>query len=86
MTVSPRLERFSANGVAVVFVALIVTAALIVNRQFAGFAAALGVLVAALLAWRKAPSVVIVVAAALTTAALPLIGVAGNPSTQVAGQ
>ncbi|MET0197741.1 MAG: AzlD domain-containing protein, partial [Rhodococcus fascians] len=52
------------------------TSALIVDYRFAGFACPAGVLVAAVLAWRKAPFVTIVVAAAATTAALRWFGVA----------
>ena len=39
-----------------------------------GFAAPIGVTVAGILAWRKAPFVVIVIAAAATTAALRWFG------------
>ena len=75
MTITPRTERLASIGVAVIFVALIATSALIVDNGFAGFACPAGVLVAAVLAWKKAPFVAIVVAAAATTAALRFVGV-----------
>lgn len=74
--ISERTEKVSSIGVAVIFVALIATSALVVDHRFAGFAAPTGVLVAAVLAWRRAPFVAIVVAAAATTAALRLVGIA----------
>lgn len=76
MTISPRIDRVMSTSVAVVFVALIATSTLLVGKDFAGFALPAGVAVAALLAWRRAPFVVIVIAAAATTAALRWIGVA----------
>ncbi|WP_037140776.1 AzlD domain-containing protein [Rhodococcoides fascians] len=75
-TISPRVERLVSVAVAVIFVALIATSALIVDYGFAGFACPAGVLVAAVLAWRTASFVTIVVAAAATTATLRWFGVA----------
>ncbi|AYJ47487.1 AzlD domain-containing protein [Rhodococcus sp. P1Y] len=74
-SISPRIERLASIAVAVVFVALIATA-LVVDNGFAGFACLTGILVAAVLAWKNAPFVVIVVAAAATTAGLRFFGVA----------
>lgn len=76
VTLSPRIEMLSSTAVAVLFVALVATQALIVDTAFAGFALPAGVVVAAALAWRKAPFVAIVVAASATTAALRFVGVA----------
>lgn len=76
ITISPRIDKVMTTAVAVIFVALIATSTLLVGRDFAGFALPAGVAVAALLAWRRAPFVVIVIAAAATTAALRWIGVA----------
>lgn len=76
VTLSPRVETLSAMSVAVIFVALVATSALVVDQQFAGFALPAGVLVASVLAWRRAPFVGIVVAAAATTAVLRFAGVA----------
>jgi hypothetical protein len=44
------------------------------GSEFAGFARPAGVLAGALLAWRKAPFVVVVIAAAAVTALLRLAG------------
>lgn len=63
------------RGVAVVFVALVVTSTLLDGRDAAGVARPAGVLAAGLLAWRGRPFVVVVLAAALVTAALRLAGV-----------
>lgn len=76
ISISPRMEHVASIAVAVIFLALISTSALIVDNGFAGFACPAGVLVGAVLAWKKAPFVAIVVAAAATTAALRLVGVA----------
>ncbi|OZE82648.1 branched-chain amino acid transporter [Rhodococcus sp. 15-649-2-2] len=75
ITISPRIDRIMNTSVAVVFVALVATSTLLVGKEFAGFAAPIGVTVAGILAWRKAPFVVIVIAAAATTAGLRWIGV-----------
>ena len=76
VTLSPRVEKLSSVSVAVIFVALVASSALVADNRFAGFALPAGVAVAALLAWRKAPFVAIVVAAAATTAVLRYVGVA----------
>ncbi|SNT25982.1 AzlD domain-containing protein [Rhodococcoides kyotonense] len=76
ITVPARVEEISSMSVAVIFVALVATSALVVDKQFAGFALPIGVLVAAVLAWRKAPFVAVVIAAAATTATLRWLGVA----------
>lgn len=55
--------------------ALAVTAALTQDAGAAGIARPAGVLVGLLLAWRRAPFVVVVVAAAATAAGLRLLGV-----------
>ncbi|WP_338887631.1 AzlD domain-containing protein [Rhodococcus sovatensis] len=75
MTLSPRVEQLTSVSVAVIFVALVATSALVVDNGFAGVALPAGVAVAALLAWKKAPFVAIVVAAASTTGILRLLGV-----------
>ena len=75
ITISPRIDRVMNTSVAVVFIALVATSTLLVGKDFAGFAAPIGVTVAGILAWRKAPFVLIVIAAAATTAALRWIGI-----------
>jgi branched-subunit amino acid transport protein len=72
---SPRVEKLMMVGVAVLFSALVATSALIENQEFAGFARPAGVLVGGILAWRKVPFVVVVIAAAATAAGLRLLGV-----------
>jgi hypothetical protein len=56
-------------------VALVATAALADGRSFAGIALPAGVLAGGVLAWRKAPFVLVVVAAALVAAGLRALGV-----------
>ena len=72
---SPRVEKLMMVGVAVLFSALVATSALIDNQEFAGYARPAGVLVGGVLAWRKAPFVLVVIAAAATAAGLRLLGV-----------
>lgn len=73
--VSERVERLLACGAVVLLVAVLTTSALTEGHGFAGFARPAGVLVGGVLAWRKAPFVVVVLAAAVTTALLRLAGV-----------
>lgn len=61
---------------AALLAALAATAALTEAGAFAGYARPAGVLVGLLLAWPRAPFVLVVVAAAGTTALLRLLGVA----------
>lgn len=75
VTISPRIDKVMTTAVAVIFVALVATSSLLVGKDFAGFALPAGVAVAAVLAWRRAPFVVIVLAAAATTAGLRWVGV-----------
>lgn len=63
-------------GAAALLAALAATAALTEAGNFAGYARPAGVLVGLVLAWRRAPFVLVVVAAAGTTALLRLLGVA----------
>nr|WP_042196782.1 AzlD domain-containing protein [Kibdelosporangium sp. MJ126-NF4]CTQ89384.1 FIG00815672: hypothetical protein [Kibdelosporangium sp. MJ126-NF4] len=73
--ISPRVEKLMLVSVAVLFAALVATSSLIENQAFAGYARPAGVLVGGVLAWRRAPFVVVVLAAAGTAALLRLIGV-----------
>ena len=59
----------------VLLAALVATTALTKGHGFAGFARPAGVLVGGVLAWRKAPFLVVVLAAAATAALLRLAGV-----------
>ncbi|MEW2016324.1 AzlD domain-containing protein [Rhodococcus sp. NPDC076796] len=74
VTISPRIDKVMTTAVAVIFVALVATSTLLVGKDFAGFALPAGVAVAAVLAWRRSPFVVIVLAAAATTAGLRWVG------------
>ena len=68
-------ERLMSRAAVVLLTALVATSALLEAHQFAGFARPVGVLVGGLLAWRRAPFVVVVLAAAATAALLRLAGV-----------
>lgn len=68
------LERLMGMATVVLLAALVATAALLDGQDFAGVARPAGVAVAGVLAWRKAPFVVIVLAAAGTAAVLRLLG------------
>jgi len=73
---SPRLQALLDTSVAVLFCALIATSTLLHAGHYAGAARTAGVTVAGLLAWRRAPFVLVVLAAAGTTATLRLLGIA----------
>ena len=72
---SDALQRVLAMAAAALLAALAGTAALMAGTEFAGVARPAGVLVGGVLAWRKAPFVVVVLAAAGTAALLRLAGV-----------
>ncbi len=76
LTLSERVETILKAGATVVLLALAVTSALMVEGEFAGWALPAGVLVGGVLAWRRLPLAVVVVAAAATTALLRLAGIA----------
>ncbi|MDX2827489.1 AzlD domain-containing protein [Streptomyces ipomoeae] len=71
-----RVRELLAAGAVVLLVALLATGALTEAGGFAGWARPAGVLVGGVLAWRRAPFVVVVLGAAVTTAALRAVGVA----------
>ncbi len=71
----PRAEKLLEGAAVVLLAALVATTALTEGHGFAGIARPVGVLVGGLLAWRKAPFLVVVIAAAATTAVLRLLGV-----------
>jgi branched-subunit amino acid transport protein len=75
LELSDRVRRLLPMAAAALLAALAATAALTESGVFAGAARPAGVAVGALLAWRKAPFVVVVIAAALTAAGLRLAGV-----------
>ena len=75
ITVSPAVSRYLTLAAVALLAALIGTAALLNGTEFVGIARPAGVVVGAVLAWRKLPFVVVVVAAALTAALLRLAGI-----------
>ncbi|NED98784.1 AzlD domain-containing protein [Phytoactinopolyspora halotolerans] len=72
---SPRVEQLLAVAAVVLLAALVGTSALVEDQEFVGFARPAGVAVGGVLAWRKVPFVVVVVAAAGTAAVLRMLGV-----------
>jgi len=75
VTVPVAAERLFADAASVLLIALAATAALTAGHGFAGWARPAGVLVAGVLAARRAPFPVVVLAAAGVTALLRLAGV-----------
>src|SRR5580700_219538 len=75
ITFPPRAEQLLAAGAVVMLAALVATTALTKGHGFAGYARPAGVLAGGVLAWRKAPFLVIVLTAAAVTAVLRLAGV-----------
>jgi branched-subunit amino acid transport protein len=75
ITVPPWAERLLEAGAVVLLAALAATTALTEGHGFAGPARPAGVLVGGMLAWRKAPFLVVVLAAAAATAVLRLLDV-----------
>lgn len=71
----PRATELMAAAATVLLVALIATSSFTDGRDFAGVALPAGVLAGGILAWRKAPFVVVVLVAAGVAAGLRAIGV-----------
>lgn len=69
-----QISRLLPMAAVALLAALAVTAALTEAGQAAGVARPAGVLVGVVLAWRRAPFVVVVLAAAATAAGLRLLG------------
>ena len=74
MRLSDRMNRLLAAATAVLLIALAATSALTEGHSFAGWARPAGVLAAGVLAARRAPFPVVVIAACATTALLRLSG------------
>jgi branched-subunit amino acid transport protein len=70
-----RAQQLLAAAAIVLLTALVATSALTEGHGPAGIARPAGVLVGGILAWRRAPFVLVVVAAAATAAGLRLLGV-----------
>lgn len=73
--ISPQLERLMAMAAIVLLAALVSIAAFLDGQEFAGIARPAGIAVGGVLAWRKVPFAVVVIAAAGTAAVLRLLGV-----------
>ncbi|MGW3127113.1 AzlD domain-containing protein [Streptomyces sp. NPDC001123] len=70
-----RVQELASAGAVVLLAALLATGALTEDGGFAGFARPAGVLAAGVLAWFRAPFVVVVLGAAAVTALLRVAGV-----------
>lgn len=75
LRIPARLQHLLTAGAAVLLAALVATAALTQGHGFAGWARPAGVLVGGVLAVRRLPFPVVVIAATVTTALLRLAGV-----------
>jgi len=75
ITFPPRATRLLEAAAVILLAALVATTALTEGHAFSGFARPAGVLAAGVLAWRKAPFLVVVLAAAAVTALLRLVGI-----------
>ncbi|WP_019928845.1 AzlD domain-containing protein [Nocardia sp. BMG111209] len=75
MSVPARVTRLLEIGSVVLLTALAATLIVPAGGHRAGFALPAGVLVAGVLAWRRVPLIVVVLAAAATTALLRICGV-----------
>jgi branched-subunit amino acid transport protein len=75
LELSDSVQRLLPMAAAALLAALAGTAALMAGSDFAGVARPAGVLVGGVLAWRRVPFVIVVVAAAATAALLRLAGV-----------
>ena len=75
LRIPERVEQLMADAAVVLLTALVVTATIFDGHAFAGPSRLVGVGIGAVLAWRRAPFVLVVVAAAGSTALLRLVGV-----------
>ncbi|HZE40462.1 MAG TPA: AzlD domain-containing protein [Stackebrandtia sp.] len=73
---SDTVKRLLNTSATTLLLALVATATVTEGQSFAGWARPAGVLVGAVLSWRRAPFAVAVLAAAATAALLRLAGVA----------
>ena len=71
----PWAECLLETAAVILLAALVVTTGLTEGHHLAGLARPAGVCVGGVLAWRKAPFLVVVLAAAATTAVLRLLGI-----------
>ncbi|QLK60006.1 AzlD domain-containing protein [Enterobacteriaceae bacterium Kacie_13] len=76
LNLSPATQTMLSDCATTLLLAVAATTALYEGAHFAGFARVTGVGVALFLAWRKAPLIVIIIAAAVVTAIMRLAGIA----------
>lgn len=74
-SVSPMVEALLERSTMVLLIAVGLTSTLFEGTDFAGPARPIGVAVGAVAAWLRAPLVVVIVAAAASTALLRVVGV-----------
>ncbi|NUU67330.1 AzlD domain-containing protein [Enterobacteriaceae bacterium BIT-l23] len=72
---SERAQALLTDAATTLLFSVALAATIYENDHFAGMARVAGVLVAVFLAWRKAPLIVVIVAAAVVTAGLRYLGV-----------
>jgi branched-subunit amino acid transport protein len=75
VTMAPHTRHLLAAASVILLIALVASSALLQDGGFAGWARPAGVAVGGVLAWRRAPFLVVVLAAAAVTAGLRLLGV-----------
>ncbi|MEM6158987.1 AzlD domain-containing protein [Erwinia sp. P6884] len=75
LPLSARTQLLLTDAATLLLFSVAATAALFENQHFAGFARLGGVLFAALLAWRKAPLILVILSACAVTALLRTAGV-----------
>jgi branched-subunit amino acid transport protein len=75
ISIPPRAEQVLESSAVLLLTALVATTTLFEGHGFAGPARTLGVLTAGVLAWRRAPFLIVILAAACATAVLRLLGV-----------
>lgn len=75
LNVSPATQTMLSDSATTLLLAVAATTALYEGEHFAGFARVIGVGTALFLAWRKAPLIVIIIAAAVVTALMRWLGI-----------
>jgi branched-subunit amino acid transport protein len=75
LRVPDQVGTYLSRAAIALLAALVATAALLAGSEFAGWARPAGVIVGAVCAWRRLPFVVVVIAAAVSTALLRLAGI-----------
>lgn len=76
MPLSERARTLLADAAILLLLAVAATSTFYEAGRFAGYARLTGVVVALLLAWRKAPLIVVIIAAAVATAGMRYAGIA----------